>query len=223
VSVEDTATGAALVFVTTGDAVELRRRVAQMATAHNDNHGMVGVHSQATASDIDGGSKLAFVASGADVGKLQSELRMHAQHLSGGTCTMPAATHTEPPAPTDDPAQKKKAELLAAERAAYDNAKPVFDKWCAKCHAKGGAKASASKLEHFEITTYPFGGHHAMELGKRVRKALAIGGGKPTMPADNKGAVKGDELALIAAWTDAFDASHEGGAHEGHDAHGDHH
>jgi hypothetical protein len=35
------------------------------------------------------------------------------------------------------------------------------------------------------------------------------------MPQDNKGAVKGDELALIAAWADAFDKAHAGGAHEG--------
>ena len=42
------------------------------------------------------------------------------------------------------------------------------------------------------------------------------------MPADKKGAVKGDELALIAAWADAFDASHKGGAHEGHGGGGGH-
>jgi hypothetical protein len=35
------------------------------------------------------------------------------------------------------------------------------------------------------------------------------------MPADKKGTVKGDELALIAAWADAFDKAHAGGAHEG--------
>ncbi len=150
VSVEDADDGAALVFVTTGDAVELRRRVAEMAKMHNEHHasmgalpdgkdaggghaghdmsghaghdmgsaghadmkghdmgsaghadmkghdmghathagGMIGVHSKAAASDIDGGAKLSFVAGGSDVAKLQSELRMHAQHMSNGTCTM---------------------------------------------------------------------------------------------------------------------------------------
>ena len=127
VTVEDTAGGAALVFVTTGDAADLRKRVAAMATMHNDHHGkmgplpdgkdaghaghdmhaghgshaghgggehadhaggMIGVHSKATSEQIESGAKLAFVASAADVGKLQSELRMHAQHLASGTCKM---------------------------------------------------------------------------------------------------------------------------------------
>jgi hypothetical protein len=130
VTVEDTATGAALVFVTTGDVADLRQRVSALAAMHNDMHGkmgplptgeessghdhgahgghgghaaqgatgggehaghaggMISVHSRAEASDIDGGASLAFVAGGADVGKLQSELRMHAQHLSSGTCAM---------------------------------------------------------------------------------------------------------------------------------------
>ncbi len=118
----------------------------------------------------------------------------------------------EPPAP--DPA-KVKADLLAAETAAFDKAKPVFDKWCTKCHTKSGKKMSQKKLDHFDMTTYPFGGHHAMELGGQIRKSLGIDGSKPTMPFDKQGAVKGDELALIAAWADAFDASHKGGAHEG--------
>lgn len=41
-AVEDTETGAALVFVTTGDVSELRRRVAAMAAMHNDHHGKMG-------------------------------------------------------------------------------------------------------------------------------------------------------------------------------------
>ncbi len=125
----------------------------------------------------------------------------------------------EPAEPAPDPA-KIKADLLAAETAAYEKAKPVFDKYCAKCHSKSGAKTSASKREHFDMTTYPFGGHHAMEISGEIREALGVTGKKPTMPADNKGAVKGDELELIKAWAAAFDASHEGGAHEGHGDHG---
>ncbi|MBA3540627.1 MAG: c-type cytochrome [Deltaproteobacteria bacterium] len=119
----------------------------------------------------------------------------------------------QPPAP--DPA-KVKADLLAMEIAAFENAKPVFDKYCASCHSKGQKGAKPKTLEHFDMSTYPFGGHHAMELGKEIREVLAIGGGKPTMPKNKPGAVKGDELAAIAAWADAFDASHAGGAHEGH-------
>lgn len=127
------------------------------------------------------------------------------------------ATPPEPAAP--DPA-KIKADLLAVETAAYDKAKPVFAKYCASCHQQGQKKAKKESLEHFDITTYPFGGHHAMELGEAVRDVLAITGGKPTMPKGKPGSVKGEELALIASWADAFDASHAGGAHEGHGDHG---
>lgn len=132
VTVEDAAAGASLVFVTTGDVAELRRRVSAMASMHNDHHasmgalpdgkdgkdaggghaghdmsggkhaghdmssgkhaghagGMIGVHSKAEASDIEGGAKITFVANGGEVAKLQSELRMHAQHFAAGTCGM---------------------------------------------------------------------------------------------------------------------------------------
>lgn len=125
------------------------------------------------------------------------------------------AQPAEPAAPAaPDPAQVK-ADLLAAETAAFDKAKPVFDKHCARCHVKGGKMANAKKLGELDMTAYPFGGEHAAEIGAEIRKALGIGGGKVTMPADKKGAVKGDELALIAAWADAFDAARGGGAHEG--------
>ena len=97
----------------------------------------------------------------------------------------------------------------SAEEAAFAKAKPVFVKHCASCHTKGGAKATAKKLDHFDMTSYPFAGHHAGTMARTIRKVLGIGGGKPTMPADHKGAVKGDELAAIAAWADAFDAAHK--------------
>ncbi|MGE0396507.1 MAG: hypothetical protein AB7T06_07315 [Kofleriaceae bacterium] len=165
-SVEDSPTGASLVFVTTGDVADVRRRVASMASMHNEHHaamgpmpdgkdvggghsghdmsahaghdmggtkandtsghaghdmsghaghdmgdkqannpsgheghmsggkhaghagGMIGVHSKATVSDVEGGAKIDFVAGSADVAKIQAELRMHAQHFASGTCEM---------------------------------------------------------------------------------------------------------------------------------------
>lgn len=152
------------------------------------------------------------------------------EHAAGSAETQPAPAQPEqtPTVSQPDPA-KVKADLVAAEQAAFDSAKPVFEKHCARCHKEGGAMASKKKLNHFDMTTYPFGGHHAATIGAEVREALGLTGEKPTMPADKKGAVKGDELALIAAWADAFDKSHAGGAHEGmdhgHDDHekGEHH
>ena len=97
---------------------------------------------------------------------------------------------------------------------------------CASCHAKGGRMAKAKSLDHFDMTSYPFGGHHAGEITATIRKSLAIGGGKATMPKNKPGSLTADELAAVAAWADAFDASHEGGAHEGmpgHDGHDGHH
>jgi hypothetical protein len=135
VTVEDAPNGAALVFVTTGDIADVRRRAAALAQMHNDHHGamgplpdgtdaggahgghdahaghaghdksghaghhgggahaghaggMIGVHSKATASDVEGGAKVTFVANGDEIAKLQGELRMHAQHLAAGTCAM---------------------------------------------------------------------------------------------------------------------------------------
>lgn len=120
VTVEDTDTGAALVFVTTGEVAELRKRAGALAQKHNDHHAAMGplpdgtdaagghahhhehgsdhdhaamssmiqIHSKAVLSDVDGGSKVAFISSAADIGKLQSELRMHAKHYAAGTCRM---------------------------------------------------------------------------------------------------------------------------------------
>ena len=135
---------------------------------------------------------------------------------------MPAPTPPSEPA-KPDPA-KVKADLLAAEIAAYEKAKLVFETNCARCHTKTGRLTKDKTRDHFDMTSYPFGGHHAMEIGKEIREALGITGDKVTMPKDKKGAVKGDDLKLIAAWADAFDAAHAGGAHEGHGEHDhDHH
>ena len=131
------------------------------------------------------------------------------------TTTDPKPTPVEEPtaAPKEEP-RDPKAELLAAEQAAFDKAKPVFDKWCAKCHSADGKNTSPKKRKELDISQYPFTGEHAS--AKDIRKTLGIGGGKPSMPADKKGAVQGDELAAIAAWADAWDASHKGGAHAHH-------
>ena len=131
------------------------------------------------------------------------------------TPVTPAVTEPKPTEPVSPDPATLNAEFLAAEKAAFEKAKPVFDKFCAKCHAKSGSKWSQKKGDHFDMTTYPFGGHHAMEISSEIRKSLGMTGKKPTMPADNKGAVKGDDLVLIAAWADAFDKAHAAGAHEG--------
>lgn len=123
----------------------------------------------------------------------------------------PDLVSTPLPPRAPDPAEVK-ATLLATELAAFETAKPVFDRYCGSCHTQR-PKAKKTTLGHFDMTTYPFGGHHATEISKEIREVLAVDGGKPTMPRGKPGIVKGRELALIAAWADAFDAAHAGGAH----------
>ena len=110
-------------------------------------------------------------------------------------------------------ADDKKDALLADEHAAFERAKPAFEKYCAGCHTQGAKQATAKKLDHFEMTKYPFGGHHAGTLGPTIRKVLAIGGGKATMPNGKPGTVQADDLAAIATWAKTWDAAQAAGAH----------
>ncbi len=119
-------------------------------------------------------------------------------------------------------ARDERAAIAAAEQATLAQARPVFERHCARCHTAGGAKARQGILEHFDMTGYPFGGHHADEVGERVRRVLGVTGEPPTMPRDEPGAVQGAELEAVIAWTVAFDRAQAAGLHgpaggEGHD------
>ena len=142
----------------------------------------------------------------------------HAAHHdadAAGSGSAVAETPKEPEKPAEPPPPPKdpKAELLAAETAAWDTAKPVFEKACATCHTTAGKKAAKKKLDHFNMDTYPLGGHHTATIGYTIRDVLGISGKKPTMPDDKPGSVKGEDLAKIKAWTDAWEAAEKGGAH----------
>jgi hypothetical protein len=140
----------------------------------------------------------------------------------------PAAAPDAPPGVAEKPADPEpattdgKADLLAAETSAWETAKPVFDKACATCHTSAGKKAAKKKLDHFNFDSYPPGGHHTATIGFTIRDVLGISGKKPTMPYDKPGAVQGDDLAKIKAWTDAWEAAQKAGVHPPAGAH-DHH
>jgi len=106
----------------------------------------------------------------------------------------------------------------ASAQVAYEKAGPIFAAHCASCHTSHGSKSSKNALKHFDMDSYPFGGHHADEVTASIRKVLGADGSKPTMPRDRPGAVQGEELSLILAWADAYDRAHSTGAHE-HDHH----
>jgi len=152
--------------------------------------------------------------------------------LALGACgTTPATTHEddsthahEPDATTTpdvvapgpaDMAAADKADLYQAELAAYDAAKPVFAKYCASCHAEGGASATERKREHLDVTSYPFASAHLVALTATLRHVVGLDGARPSMPPNNRGGVADADLARIAAWADAYDAADEGGAHLG--------
>jgi len=96
IAVEDTPAGAALVFVTTGDVTDVRSRAARLADVHNQRNGekswlgmMFTAGSTATATEITGGARVEVAAPQPDgAAAIQSELRMHAGHLTTGTCEM---------------------------------------------------------------------------------------------------------------------------------------
>jgi hypothetical protein len=138
-----------------------------------------------------------------------------------------AAMPPPPPSPIDaapaapDPAAVNAA-LLADEQTAYDKAKPVFEHYCASCHTQNGKKATKKKLSHFDMTSYPFGGHHAATIGNEVREVLGLTGEKPTMPDDKPGSVKGDDLAAVDAWAQAWIKADKAGAHGAKPAGSDH-
>lgn len=135
---------------------------------------------------------------------------------TGSAAAPPTPTtppRADPPAP--DPAQVKAA-LLASETVAWTTAKPAFDKACASCHTKDGKKAAKKKLDHFDMSSYPPGGHHTGTIGYTIREVLGLTDKPATMPYGKPGTVKGEDLALIKAWTDAWETAEKGGAHPPH-------
>ena len=134
-------------------------------------------------------------------------------HTGSGSDAVAAPKQPEKPAEPIPDQAKVKTELLAAETSAWETAKPVFSKSCGGCHTKAGKKAAKKKLDHFNMDTYPLGGHHTGTIGFTIREVLGIGGKKTTMPYDKPGSVQGDDLARIKAWTDAWEQAENAGAH----------
>ena len=107
VAVSDTPSGGAITFTTSAANVdEVRRRARAMADMHNQRHGadaaqapsggqrgmmagMMPPPSHAVAEDVDGGARISVTPNApADLEKLRSTMRMHAEHMQGGHCGM---------------------------------------------------------------------------------------------------------------------------------------
>jgi len=113
-------------------------------------------------------------------------------------------------------------DLLGAEMLAYERARPIFERYCARCHTTKGGRATEEALKHFNMDRYPFGGHHQTEITQTVRKVLGSTGKKVTMPRNDPGAVQGEDLMLILDWAESFDTARVVGLHVAepdHDGH----
>lgn len=97
ISVEDTTDGPALVFVTTGDEAAVRHAGQALADTYNSHDGspeslamMFSPNATASTAPIDKGVKVIFAPKeAANAASVGSELRMHAQHLTGASsCEM---------------------------------------------------------------------------------------------------------------------------------------
>jgi hypothetical protein len=130
----------------------------------------------------------------------------HEEHEHQGAGAPPRApAESTGPTAAQEPAA---GDPVADVRAAYERARPVFEKYCTKCHTTGGTQSKKAALQHFTMDQYPFGGHHASAVAASIREVLGAGGEEPSMPRDEPGAVQGEELALVLAWADAFDRAH---------------
>lgn len=154
----------------------------------------------------------------------------HIKHSPPSTMAQPlkphpdeniAHVHDESPARADAAAeQAPPAPTILSEQEAYDRAKPVFQKYCSKCHTEQSGKRTA--LKHFSMDSYPFGGHHTANMPSTIRKVLGQDGKRATMPRDKPGIVEGDELKLILEWADAVERAHTSAPPSAHGSH-EHH
>jgi hypothetical protein len=102
--------------------------------------------------------------------------------------------------------------LLEAERIAYRVTRSVLAARCARCHHQDGEQATGHKLDHFDITLYPFGGRYGTDTAT-IRRVLGLDGSEPIMPFDEPGILDDEELATVEAWAGAYDAADDAGAH----------
>jgi len=101
--------------------------------------------------------------------------------------------------------------VSAEERAAYDAAKPAFERHCVRCHSRTSKRPKPKAIKHIDMSSYPFRGHHPHDAGVVIRRSLLgdkAKGKEPTMPSDDPGSVGGDDLKKMLAWAGAFEKAH---------------
>lgn len=102
-------------------------------------------------------------------------------------------------------------QVSAEEQTAYEAAKPAFERHCFRCHSRSSKKPKAKAIKHIDMSSYPFAGHHPHDAGLVIRRSLLgdkAKGKEPTMPPDDPGSVKGEDLEKILAWSEAFEKAH---------------
>jgi hypothetical protein len=104
------------------------------------------------------------------------------------------------------------AGLDPAERTSFEAARPVFARYCWRCHAGGSKKVKASTLAQLDMTSYPFASDHGAAVVPLIRTVVGLDGAPATMPMAGRGCVPAADLDRIAAWTAAYARAREGGA-----------
>lgn len=108
----DVESGAALVFTTTGDLADLRRRAARMAAMHNRHQahdggmmggrGMAMVPADARAEETEGGARIVFTPRDpSQLDALREHVERMAERMAAGHCPMMEGGSTSAPAPQD--------------------------------------------------------------------------------------------------------------------------
>jgi mono/diheme cytochrome c family protein len=115
--------------------------------------------------------------------------------------TVSRAEHARP-APVAGPGGY---EASASELAAYERAKPVFERHCTACHRDGTRLTSGEAMRKVDMNGYPFGGAPRAAMTRTVMASLT--GGGPTMPPFRRQPLTAEEVALIRAWAAATDAA----------------
>jgi hypothetical protein len=96
-------------------------------------------------------------------------------------------------------------DITASERLAFAAARPVFERYCLRCHTQGSKKVKPATLAALDMTTYPFTGRHGDALAAQIRTVVGLDGSSPRMPMVKPGCLSRSDLDHIAAWARAFD------------------
>ncbi len=137
---------------------------------------------------------------------------------SSGSARAPVAAtpspHEDPRPASSDPPDAEPAHVASSstgaprvegELAAYERARPVFERECKRCHASGTRLTSTAAMGGVDMSRYPFGGGTPTEVARRIGVSIGLFGRGATMPPTRLPGLRGEDAALVAAWIAAVE------------------